>query len=772
MKLISAALAVALTPAFVALPTVSFASPDKPRPVAPVVASSAIAGVDEAELAAAPRPRATLNLSTPRNKRDATYAGPGRGERPQVLTRKRSVAPFTVAGVSWSGASAVASKDITINVRVRESGSWGSWQTLSIPDEGPDAGAAEARTARTGTVPLVSSGANGIQVRVDTATGVQLPDLKVTTIDPGQSEADDDLVPTLPPGTATAAATQPSIITRAAWGADEKLRKPTTLNSTVKAITIHHTAGTNNYTPETAAAQVRGIYAYDTLGLGWSDIAYNFLVDKWGRIYEGRAGSLTQAVRGAHAMGFNVDTMGVSAMGNYETAAAPAVMVDAMAKVAGWKLSQYGRDPLGKTQLVSQGGTGAKFGAGVTATLPVINPHQDTSYTLCPGKYLSPALPALRTKAANYAKYSALTPPAANPVTATSQLYATYGSVTLKVGSSGAAVKAAQTELNRRGHSVGVADGQFGPMTAAAVSAFQSKAQLVVTGVIAANDWKALSGLAYTKVVVPTPKPTPPPPTAVLPSVAGAGFDADGRGDMLGRSTTGDLYLYRGALRAFSSGLRIGTGWNMFTEVVAPGDVTGDGKADILARTSAGALYLYAGSGTGGVLPGRVIGQGWQQFNTVVGAGDLTGDKRPDLLARRPDGKLFLYAGAGSGRFAPARQVGTGWQMFNLLITPGDFTGDGKSDLMGRTPAGKLYLYPGTGKGTFTAGKVIGVGWHGFNAVTSTGDVTGDRKADLVARTSTGASYVYAGTGKGAFAAGRGTLTPPWVATTRIFGAR
>ncbi|EBF6878342.1 cold-shock protein, partial [Salmonella enterica subsp. enterica serovar Saintpaul] len=106
-------------------------------------------------------------------------------------------------------------------------------------------------------------------------------------------------------------AIQPTIITRAQWGADESLRGSKTLNSTVKAIVIHHTAGTNDYTQETAAAQVRGIYAYDTQGLGWADIAYNFLVDKWGRVYEGRAGSITQAVRGAHAMGFNTDTMGI-----------------------------------------------------------------------------------------------------------------------------------------------------------------------------------------------------------------------------------------------------------------------------------------------------------------------------------------------------------------------------------------------------------------------------------------------------------------------------
>ena len=354
MRVISAAAAVALMPAFVALPTVSFASPDTPRPVAPRVVSTAIGGVDRSELmassiAAAPTVARTLHEA----RRDAA-------DRPAVLTSKRATARFTVAGVSWSRTSAVLAKDVSVKVRVKEDVGWTAWEPLAMPDDGPDSTTPEAAHARVGTTPLVTNGATGIQVRVDTTTGLVPADLKVSTIDPGTSPADNNLTQTATADSASAATVQPAIITRAQWGADEKLRRGTTYNSSVKAITIHHTAGTNDYTPEGAAAQVRGIYAYDTMGLGWDDIAYNFLVDKWGRVYEGRAGSITKAVRGAHAMGFNVDTMGISAMGNYDTAAAPAVMVEAMGKVAGWKLSQYGADPLGKVVLTSQVGSGAK----------------------------------------------------------------------------------------------------------------------------------------------------------------------------------------------------------------------------------------------------------------------------------------------------------------------------------------------------------------------------------------------------------------------------
>jgi peptidoglycan hydrolase-like protein with peptidoglycan-binding domain len=739
MRLISAALAVALTPVFVALPTVSFAAPDPARPVAPKVSNVAIGGVDRAALEKAPT------------------AAPA-AVWPEVFTAERSAARFTVAGVSWARSSTVKPHEVSVRMRVKESSGWTAWEQLGIPDEGPDTTSAEASRARVGTSPLVTSGATAIQVRVDTATGATPTDLKVSTIDPGTSPADDDLTRSAPAASASAAALQPTIITRAQWGADESLRGSTTLSSTVKAITIHHTAGSNTYTQDTAAAQIRGIYAYDTKTLGWADIAYNFLVDKWGRIYEGRAGSITKAVRGAHAMGFNTDTMGVAALGNYETASAPAAMVDGLAKVAGWKLSQYGVNPTGKATLTSQGGTGTKYGAGVTATLDAIHPHQSTSYTLCPGQYLTPQLATLRTKASNYARYSTLSGP---PPVTTSGLYAAYGSLTLKAGSTGPAVRDLQTELNRRGFNVGTADGVFGQMTTAGVTAFQKAARLQVTGVVAANDWKALSGLAYTTIA--------PPAVTTVP-----GFDGDGRGDVMGRTATGDLYYYPTGLSSIGKPVRIGPGWNVFDVVLSPGDWTGDGRSDVLARKPSGDLYLYRGNGKGGFTgAGTAIGRGWQVFDAVVAPGDWNGDRKADLLARKPSGELLLYAGNGTGGFASAgRKVATGWQLLSEIITPGDFTGDGRVDLLGRKRTGELYLYPGTGTGSYQPGRLIGGGWQKFNTVLSTGDLTGDQRADLIARTPGGLNYVYAGNGSGGFATGARPLTVTWGATTRIFGVR
>ena len=115
------------------------------------------------------------------------------------------------------------------------------------------------------------------------------------------------------------------IYSRAQWGADERLRSGTPkYSATIKTGFVHHTAGTNGYSEAEVPKILRAVYAYHVKGNGWSDIGYNFLVDRFGRLWEGRYGGITKAVIGAHTGGFNVDTFAVSALGNYDKVAAGA----------------------------------------------------------------------------------------------------------------------------------------------------------------------------------------------------------------------------------------------------------------------------------------------------------------------------------------------------------------------------------------------------------------------------------------------------------------
>ena len=61
-----------------------------------------------------------------------------------------------------------------------------------------------------------------------------------------------------------------------------------------KKIVIHHTATTNSYTD--GAAQVRAVYAYQAGTRSWGDVGYHVLVDRYGRIYEGRQGRVLSLV--------------------------------------------------------------------------------------------------------------------------------------------------------------------------------------------------------------------------------------------------------------------------------------------------------------------------------------------------------------------------------------------------------------------------------------------------------------------------------------------
>ncbi|ALP51626.1 LGFP repeat-containing protein [Corynebacterium glutamicum] len=179
----------------------------------------------------------------------------------------------------------------------------------------------------------------------------------------------------------------PKVISRAGWGANESLRcsNPTIDKDGVSAITIHHTAGSNNYTEAQAAAQVRGAYSYHAQTLGWCDIGYQSLVDKYGNIYEGRAGGMTNAVQGAHAGGFNQNTWAISMIGDYSYNAPPQETINAVGELAGWRAKVAGFDPTGTDTHYSEGTSYSKVPYGQSVNLPNIFAHRDVGYTACPG---------------------------------------------------------------------------------------------------------------------------------------------------------------------------------------------------------------------------------------------------------------------------------------------------------------------------------------------------------------------------------------------------
>ncbi|MCW2681774.1 MAG: N-acetylmuramoyl-L-alanine amidase, family 2 [Frankiales bacterium] len=351
----------ALSTVLVALPTLTTATAT-PRPVPAGVERIPLAAVDAASL----RTLGSLKV------------------RPAYLSSARTTRPFSLMGVTWAPDSAVG--DVEVLLRHRSSGRWSDWESVEADsDDAPDAGSPDTRGAfRLGTAPIWTGPSDGVQVRVNALSGAKPRDVRIELVDPGTSPA--DALVDGPRDQAHSEEPRPQIITRAQWGADESIRRGSpSYNSTVKVGFVHHTASSNDYTREQAAAMVRGIYAYHVKSNGWADIGYNYLVDRYGRAYEGRAGGLDRFVVGAHTGGFNTDSFAVSLLGDFSTVAPDTATVGMLTDVLAWKLGTAYRDPLAKAVLTSQGGGTSKYSAGQKATFDVVSGHRDAGNTSCPG---------------------------------------------------------------------------------------------------------------------------------------------------------------------------------------------------------------------------------------------------------------------------------------------------------------------------------------------------------------------------------------------------
>jgi hypothetical protein len=314
------------------------------------------------------------------------------GDRAAVLSGPIVTGPFRVAGLSWDADTDLA-PGTAIHLRVREDGVWSDW--LATPDErAPD------NSGRHGTAPFVTGGADAVQVHVS-GNPADLPaGLHLDVIQGGSGP---NLTGSATTSAATAAATavaaaalpQPAIVDRAGWGADETLRRGfVATTAELRAAVVHHTAGTNSYTASQSPQIVRDIYYLHAVTNGWGDVGYNFLVDKFGTVFEGRYGSIAapdgQMRVGSHAQGYNTYSMGIAAMGDYSSIAADQRILDGMRDVIAWRFAS--------TPTLDMA-TPAYFPANAYHTtdryLPRILGHRDVVATVCPGDDIEGRIPAL-----------------------------------------------------------------------------------------------------------------------------------------------------------------------------------------------------------------------------------------------------------------------------------------------------------------------------------------------------------------------------------------
>ena len=308
----------------------------------------------------------------------AAFAVPSMTVREVPLhgTRTLAAAPhrFNMVAVHWRGTGSVL-------FRTRGAGGWSAWQAMD-DDMSPDSGTGENR---------VQAWRLGNVVWTDTASAIRYRTRgSVTRLrayylwTPVEST----------PMRRLSIADAPPIIPRLSWGADESIRrvKPQVWSAIHFAV-VHHTAGTNVYTAAQSAAIVRGIELYHVLGNGWNDIGYNFLVDKYGQVFEGRYGGVDKAIIGAHSLGFNTGSVGIAVLGDYGSVGLSAAAKTSLEQLLAWKLDVAHIDPLSTISWTSGGNP--RFPAGIAVQLRAISGHRDTNFTDCPGNALYAQLPAI-----------------------------------------------------------------------------------------------------------------------------------------------------------------------------------------------------------------------------------------------------------------------------------------------------------------------------------------------------------------------------------------
>ncbi|RLP08620.1 hypothetical protein D7U36_09270 [Propionibacterium australiense] len=296
-----------------------------------------------------------------------------------------SAGGFSMVGVTWD---ILSGDDLGLHIRTLTADGWSEWYEVTPDQE-------ETEQKATGVIYVEDSTA--VEVQATGAVGARAEGMRAVLIDTPAQSSD--------PSAASAAAAvngetttgtvlatsgfvpQPNMITRSRWGA--MAQDGCEANSdTIKAVAVHHTAGSNNYSSGQSASIVRGIQYYHEVTLGWCDIGYNFLVDQYGQIFEGKGGGPTFPVHGAHASTWNWQTVGVSLMMNSNTAQPSNAMLNSLEDLIAWKIANNYLNPLGTVTL------GGK-------RINVIFRHGDVMSTECPGTNVTRRMSEIRNAVAS-----------------------------------------------------------------------------------------------------------------------------------------------------------------------------------------------------------------------------------------------------------------------------------------------------------------------------------------------------------------------------------
>lgn len=198
-------------------------------------------------------------------------------------------------------------------------------------------------------------------------------------------------------------ALRPEIRPRSEWAGELQVKGELAPEDDVRFLLVHHTASSNAYGPDQVVDQIRTFYELHTgPEKGWADVAYNFLVDRYGTIWEARAGSTDGPVRGDATGGSQGFALLCCSIGDHTLEPMTPEATDSMVRLLAWLGERYGVDtaPGATVTFTSRGSSLHPVDSEVTAN--TISGHRDMSSTTCPGDFvyaeLQQAIPAAVTR--------------------------------------------------------------------------------------------------------------------------------------------------------------------------------------------------------------------------------------------------------------------------------------------------------------------------------------------------------------------------------------
>jgi hypothetical protein len=547
---------------------------------------------------------------------DVLWSAHGGIYESQIIDRNLSM-----VGLTWE-------KEGPLNVwyRTRANGRWGPWTQLPVEDvHGPDSGTEEANRSIPGSDPVWVGESDGVQFRM---TGPHAQEVKAVLIDtsnsrrPVLSQLANFVTPRIP--SASGAPERPLIRSRSEWDPDgECVPRNDPDEVQITHFFVHHTAGSNAYTESSVPGHILGICKFHLNGRGWNDIAYNFVIDKYGNIWEGRAGGIDRGIQGAHTAGFSTYSVGIAFLGTHISTKPSAVSEAALDALIAWKANVHNVNTSTITTVVSKGS--AKYDAGVPVALPAISGHKDAQLTSCPGEACYDRLSTYRGRVAQQWRQVPLS---------------TY--VSPLVG-----------DFDGDGKDEGAlfrtTDGRW----------------LLTDGNGSTSTWADFStAKGWSRRLV-------------------GDFNGDGRDDIANfHPSNGTWWVSRSSGNGFSTTLWAdfvtASGWTSQTV----GDFDGDGRDDIANfHPSNGTWWVSRSTGNG------FSTTMWTDFSTPDGwtiqeAGDFDGDGRDDIANRHVGNGTWWIVRSVGDSFAAARLWATNATLDHISHAwVQDFNGDGRDDI-------------------------------------------------------------------------------------------